>query len=296
MRAFNHLSKAGALLLCVLGATHGVSSAMSDAEPPKQPKGDLSNEQTNGNAYVDVKLAMDYAGFTAGETTLIGLTFFIKDGWHTYWPGLSDTGFGVMLNTKAPEGITVGEPIWPTPHRYLLPGDILDHVYEHEFTVLIPMTLDEGVEPGTPMTITTDISYLVCKEMCLPGSVSIEFGGYALDPELDRPEATGGHHDRLQALYKNRALPLKTERPDARVMIGEDRATIFVPGAKKLMFYPSQSCVDLPSLLADGESDSDTLTLHTEPTAGDMLDGRLEIIDEMGASRSYTLRVSAMAE
>ena len=261
-----------------------------------EPESVQPSDPSNGASYVDVKLAMDYDGFTPGETTLVGFTFIIKDGWHTYWPGLSDTGFGVSLRTTAPDGLKVGEPIWPTPHRYLLPGDILDHVYEHEFTVLIPMTLDEGVEPGIPMSITTDISYLVCKEMCLPGNVSIEYGGWTLDPDLDRPEATGGHHARLQKIYAERALPLKSERPDARVSISENRATIFVPGATKLVFYPARDCVDLTDLIADGESSSDTLTLHTEPSIGDMLEGRLEVVDESGASRAYTLRVPAMAE
>lgn len=282
------------MLLGVLAAATGVSSAMSESAPP-DPFADSDADPSNGASYVDVKVSMDYAGFTPGETTLVGLTFFVADGWHTYWPGLSDTGFGVMLKTDAPDELSVGDPIWPTPSRYLLPGDILDHVYEHEFTVLIPMTLDEDAEPGTPMTITTDISYLVCKEMCLPGSVSIEYGGYALDPTLPRPKASE-HHDKLRKVYSERALPLKGERPDARVTISEDRATIFVPGASELMFYPSRDCVEMRSLIADGASDSDTLTLHIEPTIGGTLEGRLEVVDQQGASRAYTVRVPAIAE
>jgi len=295
MRAIHRASNTVGLLLGVIAVMPGVCSAMSEAKPSEsqlQP----SNDPSSDESYVDVKVAMDSAGFTPGETTLVGLTFTVADGWHTYWPGLSDTGFGVTLKTKAPEGLRVGEPIWPTPDRYLMPGDILDHVYEHEFTVLIPMTLDKGFEAGMPMTITTDITYLVCKEMCLPGSLSIEYGGWTLDPDLERPEVAGGHRDRIQLLYQSRAMPLKAERPDARVMISEDRAVIFVPHARGLVFYPSRACVELASLIADGVSSSDTLTLHTEPMTGDMLEGRLEVIDDNGASRSYTLRVPAVAE
>lgn len=294
MRGILRPSHIVAMLLGVLAAASGGSSAMTDAEPPN-PYSKSGLDPSNGASYVDVSVSMDYAGFTPGETTLVGLTFTVADGWHTYWPGLSDTGFGVTLKTSAPDELSVGEPIWPTPSRYLLPGDILDHVYEHEFTVLIPMTLDEHAEPGTPLTITTDISYLVCKEMCLPGSASIEYGGYTLDPTLPRPKASE-YYDQLHSVYNNRALPLKSERPDARVTISEDRATIFVPGASKLMFYPSRDCVEMESLIADGASDSDTLTLHTEATIGDMLEGRLEVVDQQGASRAYTIRVPAIAE
>ncbi len=255
-------------------------------EPVEQPE----------HQYVDVKVAMTHDAISPGQTVLVGLTLFIEKNWHTYWPGASDSGFGVTLETTAPDVLLIGEPIWPTPQRYLSPGDILDHVYEDHFTVLIPITLADDAVEGTPIPITTDISYLVCKEVCLPGSVSIEYGLYAVDPGSEATLRTPQHHDRLNMIYDQRPRPLQSTRQDSAITISEASAQIHIPGATALMFYPSATCVELPSLITEGRVGGDTITLSFDPAEGGLLEGRIEVLDHHNKSQSYTIRIPAVAE
>lgn len=105
----------------------------------------------------------------AGATNNIALTFDIDEGWHVYWPGQNDTGFAPTVELTLPEGWVAGEIQWPAPHRYIAPGNILDHIYEDgEATFIIPITIPEDTNPG-PVRLTADLEWLVCREACIPG-------------------------------------------------------------------------------------------------------------------------------
>jgi hypothetical protein len=287
MRSLWSPSKRVALALFLAVAGGSIATAMSSSF--------IENQTQPGHEYVDVEVAMSHDGIAPGETILVGFTFFLDEGWHTYWPGSSDSGYGVTLNTIVPESITLGEQIWPTPHRHIAPGDILDHVYEDQFTVLVPMTLAEGSEIGTPITVTTDISYLVCKDMCLPGQVSVEYGLQAIDPNFERMK-TPDDYDRLTKLYEQRVVSIQHARPDASVTLGDGSAQIHIPGASSIVFYPSSRCVELPALIGEGKVHSDTMVLHFDPHESDSLEGRLEVTNKNGQSNAYSMRVPAVAE
>ncbi len=94
-------------------------------------------------------LISEQASFVPGQTTYLGLHMDLDDEWHTYWKGVNVTGYPVVIETEVPEGWTVGETLWPAPKRYESPGGILDHVYEHEATLIIPIHVSESAEAGT---------------------------------------------------------------------------------------------------------------------------------------------------
>ena len=53
------------------------------------------------------------------------------------------------------------------------PAEVTTYGYEHEVVLLVPLTLAPDLEPG-PLVLKAKLSWLECKEQCVPGSASVE--------------------------------------------------------------------------------------------------------------------------
>ena len=69
-------------------------------------------------------------------TVTVAWTFDLAEGWHLYGSGLNDSGYPPSVALTLPDGWRAGPLRWPVPERYLMPGDILDHVYHHRLVLL----------------------------------------------------------------------------------------------------------------------------------------------------------------
>ena len=233
-----------------------------------------------------------------GETVWAAVRFDIKPGWHTYWPGQNDTGAPTEIVVKGPAGLRVGPALWPPPHRYVAPGDILDHVHEGSVTALVPLTMPTDLPAGERVELSFELSWLVCKEACIPGwetltaTVSVAGaatdGGVAADPEI--ASVFSSARARL-------AEPAAATERIARVQWEGQTAVIRVRGAHKLAFYPHADGARVADLLTNGVAVSDTLRLPLRGAdgAGDApkgaaLAGLLEVFSPDGISRVYEIR------
>ncbi|RMH28197.1 MAG: hypothetical protein D6692_06560 [Planctomycetota bacterium] len=203
-----------------------------------------------------------------GQRVEVGIHFEIADGWHTYWPGQNDTGFGTTIEVKAPEGVQVSGPHWPAPKRHVAPGDILDHVHEGSVTPIFYLNLPQGLEIGSTITIDFDLAWLVCKEMCIPGWESLSLSIPVT--QTDAPPQTEG-----RILAEARARIPDWRRP-TRIQLDGSTASITRPGATAIAFYPDEASGHVRDLLNAGYAEGDTLTLTVE---GDdpRLSGVLEV-------------------
>jgi len=67
----------------------------------------------------------------------------------------------VMLDL--PEGWEAGEPLYPVPERLLI-ATLMNHIYEGEYVVLIPVTVPgDAVVEGVPQ-VTGFANYLACTD------------------------------------------------------------------------------------------------------------------------------------
>lgn len=213
-----------------------------------------------------------------GQTVLLGLHFELADAWHIYWDGVNDTGFPPAVDWDLPEGVAVGPMLWPAPKRYESPGNILDHVYEGSPTILIPLSIDESVAPGTALRIAGQVEWLVCNDICLPGfgPVSIDLEvvsreGNAQNRPLDPSTSIGRAASRLpEPLHAIEALP------SLRIDWSDTRARVAYEGAASLRFYPSTETVRFVSVLDDASTTGDELSIRFEE-AGGRLAGVLEV-------------------
>jgi DsbC/DsbD-like thiol-disulfide interchange protein/cytochrome c biogenesis protein CcdA len=153
-----------------------------------------------------------------GETLTLALLFRPEPGWHGYWSNPGDAGLGMQLEWNLPEGWRAGEPLYPVPHRLLIAG-LMNHVYEGEYAVLVPVEVPAGPLPPVFAPIEVKGDWLVCTdEICVPESAT-----------LTLRVATGSDGERDPRFDQWRAaVPPLLDTP-ARFELTADKLRIAVP-------------------------------------------------------------------
>ena len=121
-----------------------------------------------------------------GETVLAGVQLAMEPGWHTYWKNPGESGQATKIKWQLPSGVTAGEIQWPLPKK-LPPAEVTTYGYEEKVVLLVPLTLASNLLPG-PLEISADVSWLECKETCIPGSAEVT-GKIVVGAELKKSGA-----------------------------------------------------------------------------------------------------------
>lgn len=124
-----------------------------------------------------------------GETASVALHFEPLDGWHGYWSNPGDAGKGIALDWKLPDGWTAGEAQFPVPEKLLIAG-LMNHVFEGEHAVLVPIAVPQNAAPGRyPVSVYGE--WLTCSDtLCVPqwatlrGSIDVAATEGVSDPRF----------------------------------------------------------------------------------------------------------------
>jgi len=94
--------------------------------------------------------------------------------WHGYWKNPGDAGQGLRLELDLPDGWAQGEALYPAPKRLLI-GDLMNHIYEGEYAVLIPVQVPaDAVIDGVP-SLNGYVEFLACTDrVCVPQDAVLE--------------------------------------------------------------------------------------------------------------------------
>ncbi len=234
--------------------------------------------------HLSATLRSSHQTLSAGDQFYLALDLKIDEGWHTYWDGLSDTGYAPAISIETnTQALSFGSPVWPTPVRYIAPGSILDHIYEDEITVLIPVEIEQTASAPLHVVITASIDYLICKEYCLPESAKATAAiaiANTTDPEPDQS---------ILSIAKE----LPTDLIDYDIQWSSQQATLTVPGATHYRFFPSDECTQPANLIEQGDVESNSMTItfdrsYDEPSNPIRLSGRLSI-RKSGEWRHYNI-------
>ena len=109
----------------------------------------------------------------------MGLHFTLSPGWHVYWKNSGDAGFPPVVVFGGQPGLGKPELLWPAPHRFELPGDLVAFGYEDEVVYPVRATLQNA---GDRLRLEADVDYLVCEVDCIPYRYTV-----ALDQPLGTP-------------------------------------------------------------------------------------------------------------
>jgi len=117
------------------------------------------------------ELVSSHRSVTPGSTFEVALKLTPEDGWHTYWKNPGDNGMPTLVKWTLPKGWVAG------PLRYTIPETIEDSSgtsfgYSGEKLFSAKVTVPKGAKPGV-VNIVGAASWMVCKELCMPGSAKV---------------------------------------------------------------------------------------------------------------------------
>ncbi len=129
----------------------------------------LRAQQYEGVTLVKPSLIADTTAVEAGKPFRVGLLLEMAPTWHTYWQYAGDAGFPTAIKWTLPAGFEAGAIQWPLPKRDKEPGDIEVYAYGEKVLLITTITPPAKID-GSSITIGADANWLVCAEICVPGS------------------------------------------------------------------------------------------------------------------------------
>ena len=214
---------------CSLGALFALATSALAATGgwtfPGQSSQQAGQEQPN----VTVKLIAEKNALQPQATNQLGVVIDQKNGWHTYWLMPGDAGFPSRFTFNLPSGFNASEPQFPLPERLDMMG-IISYAYNGE--AVFPFQVQTPGKPSasTETTITIDVDYLACKDVCIPGHASAS---------LTLPVSTQGtlteDAPKLQKAIEH--LPEKITSPDIVARRHGENVKIHVPQSVRTVHH-----------------------------------------------------------
>lgn len=244
---------------------------------------------TDSEPAAKVRIIASHDTIQPGTDTWIGIEFDIADKWHIYWPGQNDSGYAPSVEWTLPDGVTVGPLHWPTPKRYVMPGDILDHTYEGKLILLSRLSVAPDAPTNAPLTIKADLSWLECEEGCVPREATLSHTIKLSDSEADPASpATSKDNSAIQEQLKQ--LPIDDADLIATALrvswTDSEHITILAtnPLVSRIAFYPHEDGIQVKSILANAESKGPNLKLRVTPSHDTHLKGIVQVWNDDGRS------------
>ena len=166
----------------------------------------------------------------------VGLLFDLEPGWHVYWTNAGDSGEPPEVKWTLPAGVSVGPLQFPAPKRLPL-GPLMDFGYEGQ--VLLPAELHVAGSPASPVPITADVRWLVCRQACVPGKAHLT---------LELPLGAGDASAAAPLFQKTfaampKVLPARAKAVFSRVPGGFQLAVLTGNRVEGAQFFPADQSV-----------------------------------------------------
>ena len=130
--------------------------------------------QSPRDSHAKVELLMEQNAAPAGKPVWAGLLFRFDQGWHIYWQNPGDAGEPPKIQWQVPPGLSAGAILWPQPIR-LGSGTVVDYGYENEVLLMAPIEAESQGRAVSIPSLSADVKYIVCREMCIPGRAHLTF-------------------------------------------------------------------------------------------------------------------------
>lgn len=149
---------AAAVLLCFISG-RGASAAGTPAVP------------TATGPHTKLHLVSDVPTLQPGRELELGLLFDLEPHWHIYWVNPGDSGEPPAVTWHLPPGFRAAELEWPAPHR-LVNGPLTDYGYQDRVLLIAPVHVPSDID-GQKVTLSADVSWLVCSNVCIPAKSAV---------------------------------------------------------------------------------------------------------------------------
>ncbi len=117
---------------------------------------------------VSERALTDYSEVTPGQKITVAVEFQLDEGWHIYWENPGQSGMPTLIQWSGPQGITFGPMEYPVPYRFDEQG-MATFGYKNRVIFLSTVEIPTTAQLGTTLELNAKSSWLVCKELCIPG-------------------------------------------------------------------------------------------------------------------------------
>jgi thiol:disulfide interchange protein len=133
----------------------------------------VSAQQAEGEfEHLRIAAIAEHKTLAPGQKTRIAIRLQHEKHWHTYWKFPGDSGLPTKLSLRINAREQPVSLFWPTP-KALVVGGIHNVGYEGEAILLADFTVP--ADASDQANIALDLSWLVCKEECIPGRGTLSF-------------------------------------------------------------------------------------------------------------------------
>lgn len=121
----------------------------------------------NYDDLVDVNIYSNVKQIQIGSDFYLAIKLTVADEWHVYWKNPGDSGLPTEIKWNTPKGVEAdGGLIWQVPERIEWSG-MINYGFEHD-VYLIQKFKTTRVSDMKSIEIEAEVSWLVCKEKCIP--------------------------------------------------------------------------------------------------------------------------------
>jgi thiol:disulfide interchange protein DsbD len=181
------LTQAAGAILLFLALLMGAGGLVGATAPPARAAQSLfASTLTNA-----VSLVSDVDKVAPGRPFRIGLLFGLGKDWHIYWTNPGDAGAAPTMQVSLPQGGSAGAIKWPIP-KAMNDGPVTSYGYTR---AMAPVLLSLTVTPPKtlPLAATYRVAvaatWLVCKDICVPGSANFTLSLRVAARPVAAPEA-----------------------------------------------------------------------------------------------------------
>jgi thiol:disulfide interchange protein DsbD len=164
------LSLATLCLFPLSGQTQGLLEKAQQIQATGAPS--AAREGLVRAGELQAALVAEKTAVVSGQPILVGLRLLHDPHWHTYWRNPGDSGLPTKVDWRLPAGWKAQEIQWPTPMR-LPVGPLANFGYEGDLLLPMVLTPPAGLKPGSEVRLEAQASWLVCKDVCIPGEASL---------------------------------------------------------------------------------------------------------------------------
>jgi thiol:disulfide interchange protein DsbD len=138
--------------------------------------------------HVKAHLVSESKTIKPGKEFLLGVAFEIEPGWHIYYKDCGEAGMPTNIDWKLPPGFTHGDLLWEKPHKFVDSG-ITTYGYADKTFIATRVMAPANLPKDKPVKIDAVLTWLSCKEVCVPGKATITFDVPVSDAEPDKANA-----------------------------------------------------------------------------------------------------------
>lgn len=218
------LTAAGALLAA--GASAADSGWLNTIDRAAAPKAAPN---------VRVELIAENKAITPQAKNTLAVVLHHEPGWHTYWRMPGEAGLPTSFSFVTPKGLHASNPAFPLPERFLTSG-LVTYGYGGETVFPFQLDVPRATAFGSHQTVTVNVSFLACKDVCVPGEASASIRL----PVAVRPDP-GPNAARIEAA--ERLIPEVVTNEHVTATIEANRLRVDVPSqagkiSESLTFFP----------------------------------------------------------